>query len=341
MRADDSGVSLSVIVVTYNSLRWLPALWASLQGQSRRGFQVVFFDNSSSDGTRDFTEQCDDALTINSEQNIGFAAANNAAARHATGSHLLFLNPDTRLEPNTVAEIFSCVEQFPEAILAPLQKSYDGEAVLTQGNGVDLLGYPTVSRDADRPFYADGAAMVCQARLFSRLGGFDEALFMFHEDIDLCWRAQLFGHEVIRCGRAVVRHVSGASAPGGAHRPGTRYRTTYFRRYNGEKNILRNLLKNYSALNCVWAIPLYLMQQVCEMVVMCISGRYDFARADYNAIAWNIGNLRDTLETRSRVQQLRVIPDRKFFSRMTLRLSKVGLLRVLGLPSVHPESHAR
>lgn len=339
--AADPGIALSIIVVTYNSSRWLPALWASLRSQREKAFQVVVFDNASLDGTCAFLEGCDDALVIHSERNVGFAAACNAAARHATGSHLLFLNPDTRLEPNTIAEILFCIDRNPDAVIAPLQLSYDGEETLTDGTTVDLLGYPMVSRGAERPFYADGAAMVCPTSLFRLLGGFDEALFMFHEDIDLCWRAQLCGHQIIRCGRAVVRHVSGASAPGGAHRRGSKFMTTYFRRYNGEKNILRNILKNYSVQNCVWAVLVYLAQQACEIVVMCFFGRCEFARADFNAIMWNIENLRDTLETRSQVQKLRVTRDRDIFRSMRICLSKPALLRALGLPIVHPESRSR
>jgi GT2 family glycosyltransferase len=325
---------LSVVIVTYQSAAWIGACLDSLAAQTYRSFEVVIVDNASTDGTLDAIAASPQAARVErSAHNSGFGSGANRGAAVAGGTMLLFLNPDTKLAPDCLGRIVAAADAAgSEVIVAPEQRSYDGALHLTAGSAVDVLGYPVGDRPG-RVFYADGAALLIAKATFERIGGFDGALFLFHEDIDLCWRAALANVPVVRCEGARVYHESGASAEGGAHKGG-RYQTTEFRRYHGEKNILRNLLKNYSLANLAWALPLYAVQIFAEIVLMAVLRQTPAVRADLRALRWNMRSLGDTLRARRRYQALRATGDRAIMRNMVRNLYKVMHVMENGIPRV-------
>src|SRR3979411_3182155 len=96
---------VSVLITTYNSARFLETCLESLRQQVYTPIEVIVVDNASSDGTRDLLRNVDPEIrVIYNDTNIGFAAAQNQAARLAKGSWLLSLNPDVVLSPDFVAK---------------------------------------------------------------------------------------------------------------------------------------------------------------------------------------------------------------------------------------------
>jgi GT2 family glycosyltransferase len=229
---------LSVLIVTYNSRHLLDTL---LDGLARElaplRAEVVLVDNASHDGSADHVAVHHPWVRlVRSEHNLGFAAGNNLAARHAQGRVLLMLNPDALPEPRAIALGLSRLWSDTRVGLAGARLiDEDGT---TQPSGrlfpnlvrefIVLSGlaarYPqsrlwgAMDRtwaDPAQPAQVDwvpGAFALMPHALFDRLGGFDERFFLYYEEVDLCRRVQDAGYRVMLWPDLRVQHIGGESA---------------------------------------------------------------------------------------------------------------------------------
>ena len=147
--------------------------------------------------------------------NLGYPSACNLAARVATGEHLLFLNPDARADPDCVAQLVSALAHDPDAVIAGAQVLLPNREQVNAGdNTLHLSGLSWAGRyglppEAGPPRAAavvSGAALLVRRRAFEALGGYTEGFFMYYDDVDLAWRAQLRGWQVLFCPSATVVH---------------------------------------------------------------------------------------------------------------------------------------
>jgi len=248
----------SIIIVTYNSSQYILSCLESIYGQEIKDtYEVIIYDNNSTDFTpKIIRDRFKDVIVIESKKNIGFAAANNEAVKISNSGVLFFLNPDTKLCDGSLDELFEAVQMHKneKAVIFPAQYDYDTSEWLNCGVGLDIFGFPVDSRISKRIFYADAAAMLIKKDNFSNLGMFDEALFLIGEDVDLSWKAHLLGFKLIPLDNVKILHKSGGSIGCGS-RAGSYITTNLLRRYYGERNILRNLLKNYTWRNLFWILP--------------------------------------------------------------------------------------
>ena len=185
---------VSIVVPTRNSARTLGACLASIERQTHRNFEVIVVDNSSSDTTREIaTEHGSIVLTAAPER----SAQRNEGARHATGSHLLFIDSDMVLEPNVVRECVAATSAGAAAAIIP-EVSF-GE------------GFWARCKALERSLYVGDddieAARFYDRELFVQLDGFDEEL-NGPEDWDLSQRAR-HGGAVIDRTTSVINHDEG------------------------------------------------------------------------------------------------------------------------------------
>ena len=198
--------------------------------------ELILIDNASSDGVPQAIEQAhanDPRLkVIYNHANLGFGPAVNRAAAVARGEHLLVLNPDCLLEPDTLTRLLDTLEAHPEAgIVGAVVCAADGTpdpaswrrdpllrralaTLLGARGGMNIEGAMpagVVSTEA-----VSGALMLLPRAVFERLGGFDEAYFLHCEDLDLCRRARDAGLQVLLAGDVRVLHGKGGSS---RHRP--------------------------------------------------------------------------------------------------------------------------
>ena len=231
-----------VIVVSFNSRVHFPRLRASLEAQKAR-FDLIVFDNASEPVQKptlnDFPAR---ALILQSERNLGFAAANNRAASLVKAPYIALLNPDAFPEPDWLSRLLAAAERHPRAgVIGSMQLSaedpsqYDGLGDCYHASGLAWrggYGHPlTVEPPQGEPFSACAAAALYRAEAWREAGGFDESFFCYCEDVDLGFRLRLLGWGVAQAQDAVVAHVGGASS--GRRSPfavvhGTRNRTWTF-----------------------------------------------------------------------------------------------------------------
>ena len=295
----------SVVVVNYRGRGYLEELFESLSRQTFQDFEVIFVDNASRDGSLDAVQSLrPDCRMVELETNLGFARAANRGARLAAGDLLAFLNTDVKLDPGWLEELIRAA-QSDHRIGAVASKMflYDDTGKLNGVGGMmNYLGYTwdrgmfeTDRGQYDQPaevLFASAGAALFRRSVFLEAGGFDERFFMYHEDVDLCWRLWLLGFRVVTAPQAVAFHHFGGSTRDN--------RGMLWRELMGERHNIRALLKNYQFPNLVRALAglIFLPQPFSRKL------------GQLRNLLWNLWVLPDTLRERRRIAQRRVRNDR-------------------------------
>lgn len=217
-------MNTTAIIVSYNSAHVLPACLHSLEQAQVRALVV---DNASNDNTAGVAASGGAQVIINT-RNLGFGHAMNIGVREAQSEFCLLMNPDATLENGAMGALLAAAEHYPDAaIIAPQLIEPSGRVFFQPRsflahfleNPDGTLRLP--EGDVCTPFVS-GACMLVRREVFLKLGGFDENIFLFYEDDDLCRRAREAGYSVIYAPQARVRHARGTSGT-----PGSPYVTRY------------------------------------------------------------------------------------------------------------------
>lgn len=207
--------SLAAIVVTHDSAAVLPACLAALAGQH---VPAIVVDNASRDASAAIAEAAG-AMVIRNPRNEGFGRANNRGVRAAgTADFVLFVNPDVVLRPGAADALLAAARTWTDAgLFAPRIVEPDGRFFYQPRSLLaSFLTNPAGRRDlpegdACAPFLS-GACLMVERALFLDLGGFDEAIFLFYEDDDLCRRMADAGRALVHVHGAVALHGRGRSS---------------------------------------------------------------------------------------------------------------------------------
>jgi len=227
----------------------------------------------------------------NSRENIGLAASSNLLAKQAKGEYLFFLNNDTIVK----RDIFERLLESKFDVTGCRMFNYRGTQELVSGNSLDRFGCPAAQTGP--VFYPDGAIFIKKS-IFDEIGGFDERLFLYGEDRDLCWRAWLAGYNVGINNNAGFCHNSHSIIS-----------TNFSQRYHSEKNTIRIMLKNYTVKSLVRILPEYMFWSILELLYVTFTRPRAIFKSYIPAYWFNIKNLGDTLKLRKKI--IRRIPDSK------------------------------
>jgi N-acetylglucosaminyl-diphospho-decaprenol L-rhamnosyltransferase len=251
---------VSVAVVAYNSGAHLAECLATVRAQTIPA-EIVLVDNASADRAAQVAAAADPAiLFIDNDANLGFAAAVNQAARAASGKWLALLNPDAFAAPNWLEELLVASRLYPDVrcfasrqLMAEDTARLDGLGDVMSAAGFPFRGGylgPDPGRiEPGEVFSACGGAMLIDRELFLAMGGLDERLFCYCEDVDLGYRLRLAGEATIIVPTAVVRHVGSASSGG----PRSDFAT-----WHGTRNRLWVFVKDTPPLLFWITLPLHL-----------------------------------------------------------------------------------
>ena len=223
----NSSPLVSVIIPHYNGIHHLTTCFTALRGQTYSNLEIILVDNGSSDESvaltrRDFPE----VKIIELQRNFGFIGAVNQGFAQARGEIIAPLNNDTEAAPGWVEALVEALQAHPEAGLAASKMLlFDRRDTLhSAGDGFGYDGIP-INRGVwqkdegqfDRDVYifgGCGGAVAYRRAMLAEIGLFDEDLYMYLEDVDLNWRAQLAGYRAVFAPRAVVYHHLSATGGG-------------------------------------------------------------------------------------------------------------------------------
>jgi len=218
---------LSVVIPTWNALRYLPACLLALQAQLTPDDEIVLVDNRSRDGAAAYIRATMPGVRVlDMPYNRGFAGGTNAGLRAARGSLLLLCNDDALIEPGCIDALWAALHAAPEAGMAagvllfslhPERVASAGIRMGRDGVAADVWAGQHSAMLPPTPgdvFGASGGLALLRRALLDDVGMFEEAFFSYLEDADLAWRARLRGWRCVLAPAARARHVYSAS--GGA-----------------------------------------------------------------------------------------------------------------------------
>lgn len=250
---------LSVVIVSYNTCDDLLRCLAALRAHVRLAFETIVVDNASSDGSvaavrRLFPE----VHVIECAQNLGFSRANNLASRQARAAYLLVLNSDAEVRTGCVESLCRVLDDRADVgIVGPRTLSADGAPQVSFGPGLTpwaewrqrrlvrgvrrrepwaLAEATARSAVEHEPDWVSGSCLLARRQAFDGVGGFDEAFFLYEEDVDLCVRVRAAGFRIVFTPAAEVVHQLGRSMESAATRARFEYQRShllYYRKHNG------------------------------------------------------------------------------------------------------------
>jgi len=222
--------SVAVTIVTYNSGSYIRRCLNSVLDQKYPNLEVVVVDNASTDGTPDILEAFEERIRLfSNEVNVGFAAAQNQAIAATKADWVLVLNPDVLLMPGFISAMVTAGEAEDEVgSLCGKLLTMTSKFELPQRPMIDSTGiyFTPALRHLDRGsrtvddgsynefeyvFGATGAAALYRRKMIDdiAIGGefFDADFFVYREDADVAWRAQLLGWKCLYVPHALGYHV--------------------------------------------------------------------------------------------------------------------------------------
>ncbi len=227
--------SLGIVIVTYNSRADIGRCLASLAAAEDLAQAIVVVDNASTDGTAAYVRSAFPSVTvIDAGENRGFAQANNLGAATIRTDLILFLNPDTLVQPGAVSRLVAAMTDHPDAaIVGPRLIDGHGRPELSFGPPISPVGelrqkvllwmynrrVPMAVRHVERVTnvpgsraWVSGACLLIRRPDWDAVGGFDPRFFIYTEDVDLCTRVRRRGRTVWFSPAASVTHLRGQSA---------------------------------------------------------------------------------------------------------------------------------
>jgi GT2 family glycosyltransferase len=232
--------TVSVLIVSYNTREMTLDCIASVLAQPGRDLcEVIVVDNNSTDGSADaIGSRFPDIRLVRSTENLGFARANNVAAKYASCDFILLLNPDTVVLADAIAKLLGFAQGNPAARIWGGRTVFaDGSlnpytcwrfmtlwSLVTKATGLTSLfgksdlfdreGYGGWNRDSVRAVeLVVGCFLLIDTALWHSLGGFDPRFFMYAEEADLCFRSYTEGAAPLFTPDATIIHHGGASEP--------------------------------------------------------------------------------------------------------------------------------
>lgn len=302
-----SSPEVSVVVVVYESGPTLAQCLAALRSQTFVNFETLLVDNASSDRTAQAAAGADSALIlIENVRNLGFATAVNQAARAARGRWLALLNPDAYAAPDWLERLVAAAAENPTVrSFASRQLMADDPSRLDGlGDVMSLAGYPFrggfghIDPGDTSPgwvFSACGGAMLIDRALFLGLGGFDERLFCYCEDVDLGYRLRLVREPTLLVPDAVVRHVGSASTGG---------RRSDFAVFHGTRNRFWVFIKDTPPVLLWLTFPLHILATLALFARHATRGEI---AAPARGLAAGVRDIRIALAARRETQAIRTV----------------------------------
>jgi len=312
---------VAVIVVPYSSLKYLPECFESLArlNYPTENLKIMAVDNKSPEPEMEYLRAHWPSVEIVGDgKNLGYAGGNNlaikdvlarGAAETAEGyDYVWILNPDTVVEPDSLSRLVAACEADEKIGLAqPKILIHDQpDLIQTAGNKIHYLGlgysggYKTradsLTGGPQAVAYASGSAVLIRRAVLEQVGLFTEEFFMYHEDLDLGWRAWLCGWKSVVVPTAVIYHKYSFS----------RNNHKYFWM---ERNRWWVLLKNYRWRTLLTLAPALLVFEICICGQAILGGWLGYKIKSYFAIfkdsAW-------LWRARQDLQKKRVLSDHDF-----------------------------
>ena len=209
-------MKLSIVILNFNTkeltLSCINSISSNYENELKKGeMEIIVADNASTDESVAAISnpklQIPNFRLLENKDNLGFSKGNNRAVKKASGKFVLFLNSDTEIKDKGFLRMLEFMQNNDRvAILGGRLRNLDGSIQKSAGRfyslfnlflmliGGERLGMLRQSPSKiTRVDWVSGACMMVRKETFQKLGGFEERLFMYMEDMELCFRAKKEG----------------------------------------------------------------------------------------------------------------------------------------------------
>jgi len=229
---------ISIVIPNYNGRHYLESIVPKL---SKSEYEIIIVDNNSKDGSVEYLQTFGTQIRlILNKENFGFAGAVNQGIKSSSSKYVLLLNNDTDFEIkvfNTMLDLIKTdVKIF--SVASKMIQYHDRHLIDTAGDEYNVLGWAhkrgfnkssQTRITQKRVFSACAGAALYRKNVFDRIGYFDEDFFAYMEDVDVGFRANIYGYKNIYCPDAEILHIgSGTSGSG---------RNAFKARLSGRNNV--------------------------------------------------------------------------------------------------------
>lgn len=226
---------LSIIIISYNTKNLLQTCLTTIFDSLTRTslvVEIIVIDNASTDGSLEMVQSMFSKVTlIKNKENIGFGKANNQGIIEAQSDVVLLLNSDTEVKKSSIEKLYTYFLTLPDkSVVGGKLFNTDGSAQPSAGPQYtltnifvalflkgDYWGYTRYSPNKTKKVdWIMGACMMTRKIAFEEVGGFDEGIFMYMEEIDWQYRAQKNGYQIFFYPEAHFIHIGAGSSKGRA-----------------------------------------------------------------------------------------------------------------------------
>lgn len=306
---DSNNPKVSIIILNYNAGDLLLNCVESVFKTPYYNIEVIVVDNASADNSHHrCKEQFDKIKLIENKQNLGYCEGNNVGIREATGEFIIILNPDTIVTQDWISELISAYKKHGEGLYQPkIISLYEKDVIQSTGNMIHLFGFgfarnkgmmnSTQIQSTEQIGYASGTCLFTSQNTIKKIGLLDSFLFLYHDDLDLGWRAAQLGIKSYYVPLATIYHAESYSL---------KWSSKKF--FWLERNRRYCLLTHYSSSTYKKMRP-YLW--LVEMLVWIFYISKGFVNAKIRAELDIIKNKKQILEKQQELESKKMIPDSK------------------------------
>src|SRR5690554_2188671 len=226
--------SVGIVILNWNGKKLFDTFLPSvIKNSNFPGVEIYVADNGSDDDSVcHLIDNFPQVKLILLQKNFGFAEGYNRALRYVDTTYYVLLNSDVEVTPNWLAPCIELLEgDKSTAAVQPkilnYNKPHQFEYAGAAGGYIDKYGYPFCrGRILNRTepdtgqfdqrssiFWASGACMIVNARVFKEAGGFDGSFWAHMEEIDMCWRLKNRGYKIMYQPASSVFHLGGGTLP--------------------------------------------------------------------------------------------------------------------------------
>jgi GT2 family glycosyltransferase len=306
---------VSVVIVNYNGHRWLKLFIPPLVKTQYPDFEIIVVDNASKDESVQFlTENFPHIQLVKLSENKGNAEGTNIGAAHSTGEVLAFLNNDVEVSYDWLTQAISKLTSDDNiaAVQCKIMRYYNRKEIDCVGMSVDRYNFFLAigEGEIDNGQYDDldeigvfhGAATVVWKRIFYQVGCFDDLFFMYHEEVDLCWRIRLSGYKICIAKSSVVYHVG--SATSNTRASDNRWNPSPFFAFLNSRNLIYCWLKNSRLKNIIiyWPVFIFVNVVLGLTLIPLVSPRSGIAYI--RGLFWPLKHLRHISNERKKMREM-------------------------------------
>jgi GT2 family glycosyltransferase len=317
---------VSIIILNYNGWLNTKECLESIFRICYPNYEVIVVDNGSTDGSLRYMETYfSNVKVISLPRNYGFADGNNKGATAARGELLVFLNNDTVVEKDWLMELVSQIQKDRQiAVCGSKVVFYSDSKIIDFAGGLispigaginvgfselDQSKFNTVRYSS----HAYGASMLIRKDVFQKIGGFDSDYFIYHEELDLCWRCWLMGWKVLYVPASVIKHKRSITVISEGN---------WLKLYHAQKNQIRNMIKNFSFFNLVKGLIVNFCFDIYRTSIFFYKRNFVNLKAIWKANLDVVKELPIIFKKRKFIQSHRVLSD--------FQLSQLKLIASLG-----------